>query len=118
MRLGQEVQALPRQALIARASAALRAFWRGEVPLIDAFWNWAFFGGLGVNVSSSVLFLWLISVDRPLLAAIAGYSYSLPYNFIVTVGVWRSADRHDGDRRWAEAARWITLASMVLLSVT
>jgi hypothetical protein len=117
VRLGQEVQALPRKALTARAGTALGAFWRGEVPLADAFWNWAFFGALAVNLSSSAMFLWLLTIDRPLLAAIAGYAYSVPYNILVVVGVWRSADRHP-DRVWAEAARIVTLSAMIVLSVT
>lgn len=104
--------------MIARLGAATLRFWRGETPLVDAFWNWAFFGGLAVNVSSSGLFLWLISADRPGLAAIAGYAYSVPYNLLVIVGVWRAADRFDGDPRWAAAARWVTFAAMILLTVT
>ena len=38
-------------------------------------------------------------------------------NLFVTVGVWRSADRHP-DRVWAEAARIVTLSAMIVLSVT
>jgi len=28
-----------------------------------------------------------------------------PYTFLVTVGVWRSADRYQGPLKWAHAAR-------------
>ena len=92
--------------------------WRGELPLPDAFWNWAVFGGLVINVASSALFLFLITADRPLIAYVAGYAPSVPYNVIVTIGVWRSAERYSGDRLWAELARIITIIAMVLLSVT
>lgn len=88
------------------------------MPLDTAFWNWAIFGGLLVNISSSVLFLILITLDEPLWAFIAGYSFSVPYNIIATIGVWRSADRYDGDPRWAHIARIVTLAFMALLTVT
>ena len=104
--------------MIGRFGAALTRFARGETPLVDAFWNWAFFGGVAVNLSSSVLFLWLITVEQPTLALIAGYAYSVPYNLLVVIGVWRSASRFDGDPRWAEAARWITLGAMAILTIT
>ena len=92
--------------------------WRGELALPDAFWNWAVFGGLVINVASSALFLFLITADRPFFAYVVGYAPSVPYNVIVTIGVWRSAERYSGDRRWAELARIVTIIAMVLLSVT
>lgn len=97
---------------------SLYRLWRGELPLADAFWNWAVVGGLLVNAASSALFLLLIMNDRPVLAFIAGYALSIPYNLVVAVGVWRSAGRHPGDRRWAELVRIATVAGMILLSVT
>jgi hypothetical protein len=96
----------------------LRRLWRGEVPLSDAFWTWAVLGGLAVNMPTSALFLWLMTLDQPGLAFLAGYAISLPYNLIATVGVWRAAERHPGDRVWAEAARIVTLSGMIVLSVT
>ena len=97
---------------------SLCRLWRGELALPDAFWTWAVFGGLAINVASSALFLFLIIADRPIFAFIAGYAPSVPYNVIATVGVWRSAERYSGDRRWAELARIVTIIGMVLLSVT
>ena len=97
---------------------SLCRLWRGELSLPDAFWNWAIFGGLAINIASSALFLFLIEADRPISAVIAGYAPSLPYNVIVTVGVWRSAEHYVGERRWAELARTVTIIGMVLLSVT
>ena len=96
----------------------LRRLWRGELALADAFWNWAVFGGLAINVATSALLLFLIMADRPIFAFIAGYAPSVPYNVIVSVGVWRSAERYVGERRWADRARIVTIIGMVLLSVT
>ena len=98
--------------------ATLLRLWRGELPLEAAFWHWAVLGGLLVNMATSALFLALIAVDRPALALIAGYAPSLPYNVLVTVAVWRAAGRYPGDRRWADLARLVTAAGMVLLSAT
>lgn len=96
----------------------VKRLWHGELALADAFWNWAVFGGLIVNLMSSAGFLFLIMADRPVAAAIAGYAFSVPYNIVVVIGVWRSAGRYDGDRRWADWARIVTVVGMVVLSVT
>ena len=96
----------------------VRRLWHGELTLHNAFWNWAVFGGLIVNVASSALFLFLILADRPISALIVGYAFTVPYNVIVSVGVWRSAERYDGERRWADLAQFVTIVGMVLLSIT
>ena len=96
----------------------VRRLWRGELALADAFWIWAVLGGLAINVATSALLLILIMADRPVSAFIARYAPSVPYNVIVSVGVWRSAKRYAGERRWADLARIVTIIGMVLLSVT
>ena len=95
----------------------LSRLWRGELALENAFWNWAVIGGLLVNFSSA-LFLMLISADRPILALVVGYSFSVPYNIVVIVGVWRSAAAYTGDRRAADLMRIVTTVGGILLSVT
>ncbi len=97
---------------------SLCRLWRGELALADAFWSWAVVGGLAINLATSAALLVLIMDDRPIAALIAGYAPSVPYNVIVSVGVWRSAERYSGERRWAELARIVTIIGMVLLSVT
>lgn len=96
----------------------LRHLWRGDLPLQNAFWNWAVLGGLIVNLASSAAFLLLMTADQLIAALIVGYGFSLPYNILASVGVWRSADRYDGERRWADLAKLVTAAGMILLSVT
>jgi len=96
----------------------LKCLWNGELALPDAFWNWAVFGGLIVNLTSSAAFLFLIMAEHPVAAAVSGYLFSVPYNIVVLVGVWRSAARYDGERKWADTARLVTAVGMVLLSVT
>jgi hypothetical protein len=96
---------------------AFRRLWCGEVPLGDAIWNWAIFGALAVNLATTGLFLWLISADRPVAAFILGYAFSVPYNIVVAVGVWRSAGRFTGPRHRAELARIAVPAWMLILSL-
>ena len=103
---------------LAALVTGLGRLWRGELPLSDAFWNWALVGGVAVNLITSVLFLLLMLADRPVLAVVVGYALSLPYNIIVVVGVWQSARRYPGDRRLASLARVVTVAGMALLSIS
>lgn len=93
-----------------------RRLWEGKLPLRNAFWGWAVLGGLLVNLATSLLFFVLISADRPVAAVAAGYGLSIPYNLVVAVGVWRSADRFEGDRQWADLAKAVTVIGMLLLS--
>jgi len=92
--------------------------WRGEIPLVSAFWDWAVIGGLLVNLGTSLGFYLLLTQDLTLPAMLIGYGLSLPYNLLVTVGVWRSADRHQGDRTTANILKVITVVGMVVLSAT
>lgn len=96
----------------------LRALWKGDLPLGDAFWTWAILGGLLVNISTSVLLLVLIMLDHPWPALIVGYGFSVPYNVVVVVGVWRSAARYDGPSTYADLARGVTVILMAVLSLT
>ncbi len=98
--------------------AELRRLWAGEVPLDRAFWTYAVVGGLLVNLTTSLAFLGLVSADRLLAAALAGYGLSIPYNVLAVVGVWRSAGRHDGDPARAELLRTVALVWIAFLTLT
>lgn len=98
---------------------SFKRMWRGELALADAFWNWAALGGLVVNLASSAAFLFLLMAEQPVAVAVAaGYGFSVPYNILVLVGVWRSAARYDGGQKWADGARIVTLVMMVVFSAT
>lgn len=98
--------------------ATLLLLWRGEMPLPRAFWGWAVLGGLLVNAITSGLFLVLVMADMPVLALLAGYVPSVPYNVLVMVGVLRAAGRYPGDRIWADAARIVTVIGLGFLTIT
>lgn len=101
-----------------RVLNAIGRLWRGEMPLLDAFWNWAVFGGLVVNITTSLLFLLLITQGQAAAALLVGYGLSVPYNILVAVGVWRSAARDPGPPARAGLIRTVTLVGLLLLSVT
>jgi hypothetical protein len=96
----------------------LLRLWRGELPLAEAFWSWAVLGGLAVNASTTLGFLWLVMAGQLVAAFVVGYALSVPYNLVVAVGVWRSAGRADADPRWAGAARLAVVVGMTILSLT
>jgi hypothetical protein len=96
----------------------LKALWRGDLSLEDAFWTWAVFNGLLVNVTTSILFVILITNDLPVPALLVGYGLSLPYNILAVVGVWRLAARDDGPALHAGLARAASLILMAFLSLT
>jgi hypothetical protein len=103
--------------LLASAANHVTRLWRGELPLASAFWNWAVFGAFAVNGTTTLLFLILLMNGLPLAALLAGHVVSVPYNILVAVGVWRSAGRYKGDPRLRTAARVVTVAGMLLLSI-
>jgi hypothetical protein len=87
------------------------------LPLNEAFWHWAVAGGLVVNVTTTVLFLVLITQGQTIAALIVGYALSVPYNVVAAVGVWRSAERYPGPRHLAQAARIVAVVGMALISL-
>jgi len=98
--------------------SGIRALWRGDVSLSEAFWTWALMLGLAVNAVTSIAFMALISFDYPIPALLVGYGISLPYNMVAVVGVWRAAARYEGPTLHADLARGGTVALMGILSVT
>ncbi len=96
----------------------LSALWRGELPLNEAFWTWTVTIGLIVNVTSTILFLVLITLDQPWAALIVGYGLSVPYNVMAVVGVWRSAARYQGPNVHSDLARGASVVLMAVLSLT
>jgi hypothetical protein len=95
----------------------LRALWSGDLPLGEAFWTYAVGIGLALNLITTLLFLVLLSWDRPVAALFVGHALAVPYNLVALVGVWRSAARYGGGRIRADLARIVSLVGMVLLSL-
>lgn len=96
----------------------LKALWQGDLELGEAFWTWVLLVGLIVNVTTSVLFLVLITLDLGWLALFVGYGCSVPYNLVALVGVWRSAARYQGPQHHADLARAVSVILLAGLSVT
>jgi hypothetical protein len=72
---------------------SLRRFWRGDVPLGEAFWLWGILGGGVVNLFTTLLAAMLLTFEAPAWIAAAMFTAPIPANIALLVGVWRSSAR-------------------------
>jgi hypothetical protein len=106
----------------------LCALWAGNLPLRQAFWDYAVFWGLIVNLTLSGASLAILLIMRhsglpddvsalsaPLMLAM--HAVPLPYNVITLVGVWRSSAQPRVTFGASTAARAAMLALFVLYLV-
>ena len=84
---------------------SLRALWRGELPLEVAFWHYSIYYGLILNLAASTLSIILLLNDAPFAVIVPVHLAPLPYSVLTVFGVWRSAHRYGGSRRFADFAR-------------
>jgi hypothetical protein len=97
-------------------TALVRRLWVGEVPLAEAFWHYAVGYGLLLNIATSALFLILIGNDAGPVFLVLTFLLPVPYNALIVVAVWQSANRYPGPPRWAEIARFGTVLWMLALT--
>lgn len=100
---------------MAAPGRALKDLWAGRLPLADAFWTYAVFWGVLVNIGATAAALALLvaakaaagatAAHAAALAAAALHALPIPFNVVVLVGVWRSAARPDHPRLAGLAAR-------------
>jgi hypothetical protein len=88
----------------------LKELWRGQLPLEIAFWHYAIFYGLLLNVVATAAAVALIVLDVPIVAAVIVHLIPVPYSIVAIGGVWHSADRYDGRRSFAIFAKVAVLA--------
>lgn len=100
-------------AVLTAAISRLRLLWSGGLPLPVAFWNYAVFWGVLINIAASLSSLVVLAAagastaeaSWPPLVALALHLLPTPYNILVLVGVWRSAARPGTAPMTAVAAR-------------
>ncbi|MGH6893217.1 MAG: hypothetical protein ACREEP_13255 [Dongiaceae bacterium] len=83
----------------------LKELWLGELPLEVAFWRYAIFYGLALNVAATGAALILIVLDAPIAVAVVMHVLPIPYSVLSMCGVWRSADRYAGPQHVSKAAK-------------
>ena len=92
-------------------------FFRGGLPLGRAFWLWGILGGGIVSLFSTLLALTLIAASAPAWLAVLAFAAHIPWNFMLLVGIWRSAGRPEVSPAAANLARTVILAWVVVLSL-
>jgi len=75
------------------AIADWKRFWAGNLPLSTAFWTYAVFYGIVLNVICTALGLVAYLATSNAILAFLLHLLPLPYMAFASVGVWRSADR-------------------------
>lgn len=88
----------------------LKLLWQGYLPLETAFWQYAIFYGLLLNILATSVALFFVVIDLPIAFAIAVHLLPVPYSIVALVGVWRSADRYGSHGNFALFARLAVLA--------
>ena len=96
---------------------AMQEFWRGEVPLARAFWLWGILGGGIVSLASTLLALAVLAAGGPGWLSVLVFAAHIPWNLILLIGVWRSSDRAEIRADFAQLARVLIVAWVLLLSV-
>ncbi len=100
-----------------RTIKLVKCLWAGEVPLRQAFWQYAVGYGLLINLVTSLAFLVLLTNDENIALVALAFALPIPYNVVMAVAVWRSANRYAGSETWADLARIGTVIWMVVLTI-
>lgn len=94
----------------------LLARWRGEVPLGVAFWWDMWCVGTTINIAAALAGMVLLAADAPTAIAAFIFFAPLPYNLLLLLSVWRSAEKAAGPGSVAArlaAAAWVILATVI-----
>ena len=100
-----------------RTIKLVKCLWAGELPLSQDFWQYAVGYGLLINLVTSLALLALLTNDTNIALVALAFALPIPYNFVMVVAVWRSADRYSGPKTWADLARIGTVIWMVALTL-
>jgi hypothetical protein len=80
----------------------IRRLWRGEVPLVQAYW---LYGGLVNTLLAKLVAALARSVPELTLLWWAFWTLCMAYVVVTIVAIWRSSKRYTGPRIWATLAR-------------
>ena len=114
-RARQHHQALRLQALTAAAptagTLAMRSrFWRGGLPLGEAFWLWGILGGAVANLFVTLLVVMLLTSGVPTWLVALMFTAHMPLNLCC----WSVSGAAPGGRRWSRNARSLARVAMAL----
>jgi amino acid transporter len=103
----------------------LADLWAGRLPLSTAFWSYAVFWGFFINVAALAVSLIAVMAASPsgvesqwnwaIYFAVLAHVLPIPFNAMVLVGVWRSAERPENPPLQSLAAKLAIAAWAVAL---
>jgi hypothetical protein len=96
----------------------MTALWKGQLPLAQAFWEFAIVYMLLANLCATGAALGVLASGLPAALAVVIFLLPLPYILVAVVGVWRSADVYGGPPHWAMLARYSSVVLGGLMAVT
>jgi hypothetical protein len=85
--------------------APLVAFWKGDVPLGQAFWEYAIVYGTIANIVATAAAIAAVAAGLPDAVGVGLFLIPVPYIVTAVVGVARSANRYQGPPMWAGLAK-------------
>ena len=75
----------------------IKQLWRGEIPLVRAYWLFGFVGGFLLRM---VPLVWALSEQTTPIVVYGLYTgIAVIYSFVVLIGVWRSATKYHDECR-------------------
>jgi hypothetical protein len=86
--------------------------WRGEIKLWKTFWLFGVGGGLalGLPIFSAMLALTDVPPDDTASIFLAALGFLLVYLTWVFVGIWRAANKYQGEKAWVLLAKVAVVA--------
>jgi hypothetical protein len=99
---------------------ALGKMWRGEIPLVRAFWLWGVVALALLTFGVQLLFIPIVMAAPSaamfvmLVLGVGAFAYQIA----VSLGVWRSAGRYTGAKVWAMLARGAVILSFASIAIS
>lgn len=87
----------------------------GSAPLATVFWRDMMLVGTMLAIASTAAALAVFASDAPTALGVAVFLSPLPYNALVTMGVWKAADQTTPV--WRDLARIIALLWLIAATV-
>jgi hypothetical protein len=88
----------------------LRELWRGDLPLGQAFWEYAIAYGTIANLVATGAAIAAATLGLPDVVALCIFFSPLPYILTAVLGVLRSANKYQGPAEWATIAKIAVIA--------
>src|SRR2546426_71880 len=108
--------------VVYRQPGLVGGLWRGEVPLVRAYWRYGFLLNALFATTAAVLAMLADCPECGRILAAPGlvplwWLFYLAYFAFIVVAIWRTAERYPGPRRWAWLARAAVMLDVVRFSV-